>query len=167
MEMHLKTAGGVISTRDPAPHDRPHLDQVLPTMEASRGWELDKSLLHVIDREADSVDYFRKWDAAGFKFLVRADDRRVQWSGKSVLLSEIRRSLTQREAFHKVTDEASYHGKAAQLWVAETHVILNRPARKNVKGKRIPSCRTTTFLCGMLWSNSVTGGEKYWPSGCC
>jgi len=136
MEMHLKTAGGVISTRDPAPHDQPHLDQVLPTMEASRGWELDKSLLHVIDREADSVDYFRKWDAAGFKFLVRADDRRVQWSGKSVLLSEIRRSLTQREAFHKVTDEASYHGKAAQLWVAETQVILNRPAKKNVKGKR-------------------------------
>ena len=27
-------------------------------------------MLHVIDREADSVDYFRKWDAAGFKFLV-------------------------------------------------------------------------------------------------
>ena len=93
MEMHLKTADGVISTRDPAPRDRPHLDQVLPTMEASRGWRLDKSLLHVIDREADSVDYFRKWDAAGFKFLVRADDRRVQWSGKSVLLTEIRDRL--------------------------------------------------------------------------
>ena len=81
MEMHLKTAGGVISTRDPAAHDRPHLDQVLPTMEASRGWELDKSLLHVIDREADSVDYFRKWDAAGFKFLVRADDRLAKSPG--------------------------------------------------------------------------------------
>ena len=135
-------------------------------MEASRGWELDKSLLHVIDREADSVDYFRKWDAAGFKFLVRADDRRVQWSGKSVLLSEIRRSLTRREAFHKVTDEASYHGKAAQLWVAETHVILNRPARKNVKGN-VSKLPDDHFPCGMLWSNSVTGGEKYWPSGCC
>jgi hypothetical protein len=136
MEMHLKTAGGVISTRDPAPQDLPHLDQVLATMEASLQWNLDKSLLHVIDREADSVDYFRKWDAAGFKFLVRADDRRVQWSGKSVLLSEIRRSLAQDQGFSKVTDEASYHGKAAQLWVAETRVILNRPAKKNVRGKR-------------------------------
>jgi hypothetical protein len=136
MEMHLKTAGGVISTRDPAPQDLPHLDQVLPTMEASRRWQLDKSLLHVIDREADSVDYFRKWDAAGFKFLVRADDRRVQWSGKSVLLSEIRRSLAQRGEFRKVMDDASYHGKAAQLWVAETQVVLNRPAKKNVRGKR-------------------------------
>jgi hypothetical protein len=136
MEMHLKTAAGVISTRDPTPQGVPHLDQVLPTMEASRRWELDKSLLHVIDREADSVDYFRKWDAAGFKFLVRADDRRVQWSGKSVLLSEIRRSLAQRGEFRKVTDEASYRGKAAQLWVAETQVVLNRPAKKNVRGKR-------------------------------
>jgi hypothetical protein len=136
MEMHLKTADGVISTRDPAPQDVPHLDQVLPTMEVSRGWKLDKSLLHVIDREADSVDYFRKWDAEGFKFLVRADDRRVRWSGKSLLLSEIRRSLALGKAFSKVTDEASYHGKAAQLWVAETEVILDRPAKKNVKGKR-------------------------------
>ena len=136
MEMHLKTAGGVISTRDPTPKDVPHLDQVLPTMEASRGWKLDKPLLHVIDREADSVDYFRKWDDARFKFLVRADNRRVEWSGKSILLSQIRSSLAQRKAFRKVTEEASYRGKAAQLWVAETQVILNRPAKKNVRGKR-------------------------------
>ena len=90
MEMHLKTAGGVISTRGIQ-----HLTIGPIWIRWCRRWrqaaggELDKSLLHVIDREADSVDYFRKWDAAGFKFLVRADDRRVQWSGKSVLLSEI------------------------------------------------------------------------------
>jgi Transposase DDE domain len=136
MEMHLKTAGGVLSTRDPAPKDLPHLDQVLHTMMASREWKLDKSLLHVIDREADSVDHFRRWAAEGFKFLVRADDRRVTWCGKSILLTEIRISLARSKAFSKVTDDASYHGKAAQLWVAETQVILDRPAKKNVKGKR-------------------------------
>jgi hypothetical protein len=136
MEMHLKTAGGVLSTHNPAPEDLPHLDQVLPTMMASHEWKLDKSLLHVIDREADSVDYFRKWAAEGFKFLVRADDRWVTWSGKSILLSAIRISLARGKAFSKVTDEASYQGQAAQLCVAETKVILDRPARKNVKGKR-------------------------------
>jgi hypothetical protein len=136
MEMHLKTADGVISTQDPAPQDLPHLDQVLPTMEASLRWKLDKALLHVIDREADSVDYLRKWDAASFKYLVRANDRRVRWFGKSRLLSEIRGSLALGAAFSKVTDEASYHGKPAQLWVAETEVVLDRPAKKNVKGKR-------------------------------
>jgi hypothetical protein len=138
MEMHLKTANGVLSTRDPAPADVPHLEQVLATMEASREWKLEKSLLHVIDREADSVDHYRQWDAAGFKYLVRADDRRVRvdWCGQSILLSEIRQRLAQGNAFSKVTDDASYHGRAAQLWVAETSVILYRPAKKNVEGKR-------------------------------
>ena len=62
-------------------------------MRASRRWNLDKSLLHVIDREADSVGHYRQWDDDGFKFLVRADDRKVIWFGQSLLLTEIRRSL--------------------------------------------------------------------------
>ena len=40
-------------------------------------------------------------------------------------------------------------------------MILNRPAKKNVKGKRFQSCPDEhRFPCGMLWSNSVTGGGK-------
>ena len=35
MEMHLKTAAGVLSTRDPQPKSQPHLEQVLPTMQAA------------------------------------------------------------------------------------------------------------------------------------
>ena len=38
MEVPLKTADGVLSTRDPAPQDEHHLEQVLPTMRASRTW---------------------------------------------------------------------------------------------------------------------------------
>jgi hypothetical protein len=136
MEMHLKTADGVLSTRDPAPQESSPLDQILETMEASRRWNLEKSLLHVIDREADSVGHYRQWDDHGHKFLVRADDRRVKWSGKSLLLSEIPRLLEQRRAFCKVTENASYQGHPAELWVAETKVILDRPARKNVRDKR-------------------------------
>jgi hypothetical protein len=136
MEMHLKTAEGVLSTRDPAPQESSPLDQILETMEASRRWNLEKSLLHVIDREADSVGHYRQWDDHGHRFLVRADDRRVKWSGKSLLLSEIPGLLEQRRAFRKVTENASYQGHPAELWVAETKVILDRPARKNVRDKR-------------------------------
>jgi hypothetical protein len=93
-------------------------------------------LLHVIDREADSVGHYRQWDDHGHKFLVRADDRRVKWCGKSLLLSEIPRLLEQRRAFCKVTENASHQGHLAELWVAETKVILDRPARKNVRDKR-------------------------------
>jgi len=133
MEMHLKTATGVLSTRDPAPEDVTHLEQVLPTMEASKTWGLDKPCLHVIDREADSVDHYRTWNAAGHLFLVRADDRRVRWDNSSYLLSELAERFRSRNQL-KCVGDAHFHGKPAKLWVGETRVILDRPAKKNVGG---------------------------------
>jgi hypothetical protein len=135
MEMHLYTGQGVLSTRSPVPRQRPHLEQVLPTMRASQRWGLAKPLLHVIDREADSVDHYRRWDAAGHKFLIRADDRRVRWNGKSHLLADIARRLRQQRKF-SCLGTASYRGRKAQLWVAETIVVLHRPAKKNVRGRK-------------------------------
>lgn len=135
MEMHLRTAEGMLSTRDPKLRKRPHLEQVLPTMQASRTWGLCKPIVHVIDREADSVDHYRRWDADGHQFLIRADDRRVRWKGVSCTLSEIRKTLRRKQQFH-CTGEAEYHGRPAQLWVAEAEVVLYRPAKKNVGGKK-------------------------------
>ena len=135
MEIHLRTATGMLSTRVRAARVVPHLEQVLPTMRASTAWGLAKPLLHVIDREADSVDHYRRWDADGHKILVRADDRRVLWHGKSCLLSGIRRALRKRGVFRNV-GSAEHHGRPAQLWVAETHVVLHRPAKKNVGGMK-------------------------------
>jgi len=134
MEVHLKTAAGMLSTR-PRARDGAHLEQVLPTMKASRHWGLSKPLVHVIDREADSVDHSRRWSAAGFKFLIRGDDRSVKWSGESRLLSTISGELKRQGKFRHVR-EVSYHDGTAQLWVAETSVILHRPAKKNVHGRR-------------------------------
>jgi hypothetical protein len=135
MELHLKTAAGVLSTRKRAPKDLAHLEQVLPTMKASRQWGLSKPLVHVIDREADSVDHYRRWDAAGFRFLIRGDDRSVKWCEKPRLLSTISRELKQPKKFRHARD-VSYLDGTAQLWVAETSVILHRPAKKNVNGRR-------------------------------
>jgi hypothetical protein len=133
MEIHLKTAAGVLSTRRRPPRDMPHLDQVLPTMKAAKTWGLAKPLVHVIDREADSVDRYRRWDAAGQRFLVRGDDRRVRCDGRSCLLSELRAELRSREAF-RLIQAVPFHDSTAQLHVAETSVTLDRPAKKSVGG---------------------------------
>jgi hypothetical protein len=77
VELHCKTAQGVLSTRDLAPPDVHHLEQVLPTMNASRDWNLGVVALHVIDRKADWVGHFRAWQAAGHRFLVRDHDHRI------------------------------------------------------------------------------------------
>lgn len=136
MEMHLRTADGLLSTRG-RPRATGHLEQVLPTMQASGTWDLPKPLVHVIDREADSVDHYRRWHAAGHKFLVRADDRRVRWGERSRLLSEIREEL-RRQGVFRAAGAAVYQGRPARLWVAETEVVLHRPAKKNVAGIKYP-----------------------------
>jgi hypothetical protein len=135
MEMHLRTARGMLSTRTPAPRVQNHLEQVLPTMRASRTWGLEQPILHMIDREADSIDHYRRWDAEGELFLVRGDDRRVKWQENKALLSEVAQSLRIRQAF-VCGGLARYQGRAAELWVAETEVVLYRPAKKNVAGRK-------------------------------
>lgn len=135
MELQMLTAEGVLSTREPAPEPMHHLEQVLPTMQAVLGWGLARPLLHVIDREADSVNHGRQWDAAGHKFLIRGDDRRVRWEDQSIKLSQIAARLRRRKAFAS-QGTADDHGKKAQLWVAETEIVLDRAARKRLPGKQ-------------------------------
>jgi hypothetical protein len=134
MEMHVKTGNGVLSTR-PNVRDQPHLEQILPTMNASRRWGLAVPVLHVIDREADSIGHFRQWDSAGHRFMVRADDRLVKWNDRPCLLSEIAGTLRRKQAFSPA-GTAEYLGRPVELWVAETEVVLYRPAKRNVRGKR-------------------------------
>jgi hypothetical protein len=77
----------------------PHLDQIFPTMQASQAWNLGRPIVHVIDREADSVGHYREWDAGGHKVLIRADDRRVLWDGRRMKLSDIRREVREQGAY--------------------------------------------------------------------
>jgi hypothetical protein len=136
MELHLRTARGMLSTRSPAPRVRSHLEQVLPTMQASRNWGLSKPILHVVDREADSVDHYRRWDAAGEHFLIRADERRVTWRDRPVLFSEVANTLRRQRQF-ACCGTADYQGRKAQLWVAETSVVLDRAAQVRRQGKQV------------------------------
>jgi hypothetical protein len=136
MQMHLKTSGQVYSTSDHPPSKEDHrLQQVLPIMESSLHWGLPARPVHVIDREADSVAHLRCWDARGHWFLVRADDRKVLWQGQPSLLSQIVASLVAQEALTK-TREVEFKGRKAQQWVAETPVILHRPAKKRQGSKQ-------------------------------
>jgi hypothetical protein len=136
MEFHCRTAQGVLSTR---PRVRPvsHVDQVLPTMNASRGWGLSKPLLHVIDREADSVGHFRRWHRSAHRFLVRVDDRHVLWNGTRARLSVIGRDLGRGRHFQQIgaTGAAAYRGQPATLFCAETEVVLDRAAKKKIDGR--------------------------------
>lgn len=136
MEMHVKTKDGLLSTRNPAPPaDEHRLEQILDTMDASHTWGLSVPLVHIIDREADSVGHFRQWHAAGHLFLVRGDDRKVRWNGKRMLLSEVVKQLADDEKFHR-SRPVEIRGRKATQYVAETEVVLDAPAKQMRDGRK-------------------------------
>ena len=131
LEMRLLAAKKVYSTRMPAPRCSAYrIDQVLPTLQSVGELNLGP-LVHVIDREADSVDHYRQWHAAGHQFLVRADGERiVRWEGQEIALADLDGRLHQREEFRRSRD-VLHKGERAIQHVAETAVILDRPAYQN------------------------------------
>lgn len=136
MQIHLKTADAVYSTGTHQPEiEDHHLDQLEPTMDEVSDWELERRVVHVIDREANSLGRLRSWHAKGHLFLVRCDDRRVQCDGESVLLSELNERFDRNYLFQQA-GKAIYQGKKVRREVAEANVVLHRPHSAVVDGKK-------------------------------
>jgi len=136
MQLHVKTADAVYSTAEQAPHvDDHHLNQLEPTMNEAANWDLPRRVVHVIDRESDSLGDFRRWDELGHEFLVRCDDRRILWEGESWLISEIVDYFDREVAFQDV-GEAMYHGQTVRQEAAEANIVLHRPHKTRVNGKQ-------------------------------
>lgn len=143
MELRVRTAHEVLSTRStPTRAPAGRVDELLDVMDASGAWDLDRPRVHVIDREADSVDHYRQWSRQNHTFLVRADDDRVvRWSGDEVKLSAM--VTGPGLAWESVADDegapvaVTVDGKRGTLWACEAAVVLDRPGKKRVKGRRI------------------------------
>lgn len=105
-------------------------------MDQARRWHLGKTLIHVIDREADSVGHYRTWQAHGHLLVVRADDDRlVLWQKQEQKLAAVVAAL--HPAFHEVCNAKgepeviTLQAGTGRLRVAETDVVLHRPAQQN------------------------------------
>jgi len=76
LELRLRCAKDVFSTRTPAPSKKAYrIDEVLPSMQAVADLGLGGPLVHVIDREADALAQYRDWQAAAI----------ASWSGRGVV----------------------------------------------------------------------------------
>jgi hypothetical protein len=118
------------------------LDELDPAMTFVEQQHLGFPLIHIIDAEADSVGHYRQWCQRSDRlFLVRADDRRVEYQGNERKSSAILDELRQQSRLTMVR-EIRYHGRRAWQWVAEVDVRLMRPAQRNRPGtndrQRIP-----------------------------
>jgi hypothetical protein len=138
MELRLRTAKAVVSTRlGDTPVHSARLDELVGAMEASQTWKLGRTPIHIIDREADSVWHYRQWNALGHLFVVRADDDRwVRRNGLPRRLPEVAEDLQLEGAFTEMNKAIDYKGTKAWLRKAETQVVLDRPAKRKINGKK-------------------------------
>lgn len=124
----VRDADGVYSSRRVTPlPTRPHLEELSRTMGYTDGVGLSKPVVHIVDREADAVRQVRRWHRRERLFLIRAQDiRLVHHEGREVLLNAVVSQL--REQFMG-SREVDYRGQRAVQYVAETTVVLHRPAK--------------------------------------
>jgi hypothetical protein len=134
LELRLRSAQGVFSTRTPALAKKAsRVDEVLPSMRAVADAGLGGPLVPVIDREADALAHYRAWQADGRHFLVRARSaRKVRWQGEEWSVADLAGRLRLRRC-----REVTYKGHKAVQRVAEAEVVLDRPAwRHRGRGAR-------------------------------
>lgn len=133
---NLVTAHTRLSSYDNL-HPASHLDELGQRMAwlAAQPW--DKPLLHIIDREADSAAHLRHWSQAGHHYLIRVNGtNRLHHQGQTQRTASIAATLDYRPYKTLI-----YRGKKAHLSLAETDILLTRPARpkgKDANGKRLP-----------------------------
>ncbi len=162
----LTTADGVLSTRggDPAP-DICHIDQVRGDMQYVSDLDLGTTLVHVIDREADSVDHWRQWSVDGHLALVRGDDRRVLCQGKESSLVAVAEGFRQGDAFQ----DAGTAGFTA-VWRGCTSPRPRSSCTGPADGtwaKRRSTSPGRRCRCGWSSPRSATRKDGCWPAGCC
>ena len=119
----------------PALPIKDHLDEVSDCIQYLDGQGFAKPLVHLIDREGDSVGHMRCWETAGSRWLVRVKDNpKVDYEDKPMACKAVAQELT----FIK-TQQVSDHGKTYWQWVAEADVTLTRPAQPSQKKSKKPT----------------------------
>jgi len=92
-------------------------------------------LVHIIDREADSIGHIRQWEDENMKWLTRSrSTSTVEYQGESMRCSLVADQLE----FIK-NRQVDYKGKKCWQWIAETPIRIVRKAKPSQKKKKKPS----------------------------
>jgi hypothetical protein len=136
----LVTANGSYSTYQPNEFSETvanHLDEVTQCIDHLEQQKFAKPLVHIIDREADSVGHIRQWQASDYWWLTRSKTTPfVEFQGQDMPCAQVAESLT----FEK-TREVTYQSKSYWQWVAEAPIRLTRyakPSQKKQKKSAVP-----------------------------
>ena len=130
---NLRSAAGLHTTRGPAVLPvATHLDELRERWAHLDSLALGRPLVHIVDREGDSIGHYRQWQ--DHRFLVRAKGgQRVEWEGQSCALATVAGALKGQLG---VCREVQWHGQSARQYVGETSVVLTRRSRQKRRGQK-------------------------------
>lgn len=102
-----------------------HLDELSERMTWLEQQALGRRLVHVIDREANSVAHWRQWSSRDQQWLVRVKgNSTVSYGRASMRIEDVARQLDYRQERQVVCK-----GQPAMQWIASALVRVTRPAK--------------------------------------
>ncbi len=132
-----------------------HLNEVTQCIYKLEEQNFSKPLVHIIDREADSVAHIREWEANQYHWLTRArKTSRVEFEGQSMPCAQVANAL-----HFKKSRQVDYHGKPQWQWVSETSVRLTRPAKPSQKKQKSPAVPGKPIDVRLVVSRIVSDDE--------
>lgn len=98
---------------------------------------LDKKLVHMIDREGDSIAHLREMQQKGYSWLVHVKDGNfVEFQDQSHKIKDVANQIISSEI-----KEVDFKGQKAVLHVGETQIRIThavKPKGVGPDGKRFP-----------------------------
>lgn len=125
----VEASDGVHNTRSekvlPRRGEMDGLNRVMGYLENQ---DLGLPMVHIVDREADSLLHMRRFERCQRKFVIRGNNvRKVEHDGQERLLSEVESVIEENLRFTRLVE---YKGINARQYVAETEVWLKNPVRQ-------------------------------------
>lgn len=102
-----------------------HMDALTADITRIEALGIGKTLVHLIDREGDSIAHMRALSAQGLRWLIRGKEgHKVTYEGASYSVG----AVADDQVFG-ASKQVDYKGKKARLSVTETQVLLTRVAK--------------------------------------
>jgi hypothetical protein len=118
------------------PNDQPHLDELSERIDWIGQQGFARRLVHLVDREADSVQHLRQWSGQGHDWLVRVKaGSKVRWVQQDQTVSSVAAQLG-----FDLARQVVCQGQPCTQWIAGTTVVLARkarPKRVDENGQRV------------------------------
>ena len=130
-----------------------HLNEVTHCIKELEQQNFAKPLVHIIDREADSIAHIREWEANDCLWLARAKKTSsIKFQDESMGCAKVADALD----FKKVRS-VDYHGKPYWQWVAEAPISITRKARPSQKKQKTPAIPGEPVAVRLIVSRILSG----------